>query len=116
MGYDEMEQAGDYLRRFLNDFDKLWYYYHWCPACDEPHRYVVGGNGQYWTFNHDYKKPTFSPSMLMSTNIPRTPEERVNRVNYTVCHYFIREGMIDYCGDSPHHLAGKTVPLPKWLK
>ena len=40
--------------------------------------------------------PTFSPSI----NI-------VGR-----CHYFIIAGMIEFCGDSRHHLAGQVVPLP----
>ena len=116
MGYDEMEQAGPYLRRFLNDFDKLWYYNHWCPACEEPHQYAVDSEGRHWTFNHNYLKPTFLPSMLRSNNTPRNEQERMRRVNYTTCHYFIRDGKIEYCTDSPHHLAGKTIPLPEWPK
>jgi hypothetical protein len=116
MGYDEMEQVGPYLRRFFNDHNKRWYYYHLCPACDEPHQYTLLQDNIGWTFNHDYQKPSFYPSMRRSSNIPRTPEERTNRVEYTTCHYFLIEGRIDYCTDSPHHLAGKSVPLPVWPK
>lgn len=112
MGFDEMEQAGPFLRRFLNDFDRLWYYYHWCPACKEPHQYIVGPG--HWRFNENFEKPSFFDSMRIFTNIPRTPEERINRVNYTLCHYFVRDGFIDYCTDSPHALAGKRVKLPEW--
>jgi hypothetical protein len=116
MLFEDMEQAGPYLRRFFNDHNRCWYYYHLCPACDDIHQFAVTGTTVGWVFNHDYQKPTFNPSMRKMTNIPRTPEERVHPVNYTSCHYFLREGNIEYCTDSPHHLAGKTVPLPEWPK
>ena len=38
----------------------------------------------------------------------------------TLCHYFIggpagdKPGMIEFCPDSPHKLAGQTVALPPW--
>lgn len=32
----------------------------------------------------------------------------------TLCHYFLQAGMLSYCGDSPHALAGKSVPLPEF--
>ena len=116
MNYDDMEQAGPYFRRFFNKPDQFWYYYHQCPACDETHQYVVGAPGQHWGFNNDFQKPSFTPSMLIATNAPRSPEEKLHRVTYTQCHYFVRNGMIEYCADSPHALAGKSVPLPEWLK
>lgn len=35
-------------------------------------------------------------------------------VKETLCHYFIRSGKIEFCGDSPHKLSGQTVDLPDW--
>jgi hypothetical protein len=29
----------------------------------------------------------------------------------TICHLFVKLGRIEFCGDSPHKLAGQTVPL-----
>lgn len=29
-----------------------------------------------------------------------------------ICHYFIRGGKIEFCGDSTHNLSGQTVDLP----
>jgi hypothetical protein len=29
-----------------------------------------------------------------------------------LCHYFIVDGRIRYCGDCQHELAGQTVDLP----
>lgn len=55
-----------------------------------------------WTFNGDYEKPTFYPSM---------------KINYGKCggnkdiitHCFVREGKILYLSDCTHKMAGKTV-------
>lgn len=34
-----------------------------------------------------------------------------NTVN-DCCHYFLHAGVLKFCGDSLHSLAGKDVPLP----
>lgn len=72
---------------------------HWCPGCKSRHIIETlepNGNGAVWSWDGNAEAPTFSPSI----NI-------VGR-----CHYFIRAGMIEFCGDSRHHLAGQVVPLP----
>ena len=73
---------------------------HWCPGCEMNHVIYTDArsqpNGHKWSFNGDVDRPTFSPSI----NI-------VGR-----CHYFVRAGRIEYCGDSAHRLAGQTVDLP----
>ena len=73
---------------------------HYCPGCERMHVIPTDAraqpNGHKWTFDGNMESPTFSPS--------------INIVGQ--CHYFIRAGMIEFCGDSKHALAGKTVPLP----
>lgn len=73
---------------------------HYCPGCEQLHRIPVNkpqsSNGCQWSWNGDVENPSFSPSI----NI-------VGR-----CHYFIRNGNIEFCADSKHALSGKTVPLP----
>ena len=69
-------------------------YMHWCSGCQMTHPLPDS-----WTFNGDLDKPTFSPSFKQT-------------VGDVTCHYFIREGRIEYCGDSWHELSGKTVELP----
>lgn len=32
----------------------------------------------------------------------------------SVCHYFLRNGQIQYLGDCTHAMRGQTVPLPAW--
>lgn len=72
---------------------------HWCDGCGCRH-YIdtkdPNGAGDVWQWNGDAEKPTFTPSI----NI-------VGR-----CHYFIRDGLVEFMMDSNHHLAGNTVPLP----
>ena len=73
---------------------------HWSPGCKWMHVIPIDpraqANGHKWSFDGNMESPTFSRS--------------INLVGQ--CHYFIRAGMIEYCGDSKHELAGKTVPLP----
>jgi hypothetical protein len=87
---------------------------HWCPGCGERHliNIVRDGCGPAWDWDGNAEFPTFSPSILIRTNAPRNQSEIANPVEYTQCHYFIRNGMIEFCGDSAHALAGQTVPLP----
>ena len=84
----------------LHDSDQgfgLWFY---CPGCKCSHRVPVNKDGtrvpnKRWNWNQDLVKPTLDPSI----NHPG------------ICHYFIRDGNIEFCADSKHELAGKTVAL-----
>lgn len=74
-------------------------YLHWCPGCESLHGINVEKPNDWnavWSFDGNLESPTFSPSINL-----------VGR-----CHYFIRAGRIEFCGDSTHKLAGQTVPLP----
>ncbi len=78
-------------------------YIHKCPACKTTHYIAVGkplNNGACWTFNGDLECPTFSPSIRI----------KYPNVDYC-CHYFVREGNIEFCGDCTHELAGQTISL-----
>lgn len=81
-------------------------YLYWCPGCKSAHHvWCNASSGPNWSFNGDEQKPTFNPSVRHF--VPAQdgePEE-------TTCHYFIRDGMIDYCTDSQHEFAGKTIPM-----
>lgn len=89
--------------------DVLWFD---CPGCamtDRPsyHRIPVSvGTRRFpgttdprktWQWNGSLTKPTCSPS-----------------IKHPDCHFFIKDGSIQFCGDSDHPLAGKTVPLPEF--
>lgn len=85
----------------------------WCPGCDEAH--VIGPS---WSFNGDYDRPTFSPSVKV-TGKRRITDEEYERImaGETVeipdmcCHSFVTDGQIQFLVDCTHALAGQTVPL-----
>nr|WP_279380949.1 DUF6527 family protein [Acetobacter sacchari] len=77
----------------------------WCPGCQMIHPINVTGcpqDGPKWSFDGNAQAPTFGPSVKV--DLGRNPG--------ATCHYFVRAGQIQFCGDSTHALAGKTVPLP----
>lgn len=92
----------------------------WCPGCKEMH--VVGPG---WKFNGNYDRPTFSPSVLVTsghylashkqgepcwcTYAAEHPDQITPKCFR--CHSFVIDGQIQFLGDCTHELAGKTVPL-----
>lgn len=75
----------------------------WCPACQGHHPFTIKHPvaSKAWSFDGNMTKPTFSPSLRVYGP----------KGNDTACHLFVRNGMIEYCGDCPHELAGKTIPM-----
>ena len=63
-----------------------------------------------WTFNGNLDKPTFAPSFKHSGH---HFEKRSDNSVAFVCHYVLTDGILNFCTDSTHGLAGKSVPLPK---
>lgn len=54
-----------------------------------------------WTFDGNTESPTFTPSFRIS--------DRAG----SVCHFVLTKGVLNFCSDSTHGMAGKSVPLPK---
>lgn len=97
----------------------------WCPGCNEPHGIRVEGAtgvGPIWGWNGSLDAPSITPSI----NVRQTlyGPERLTFGNYDgpmptekndgVCHSFVTDGRIQFCGDCTHKLAGQTVELPDW--
>ena len=79
-----------------------------CPACGFEHSFRVDleGHGKWpdaWTFNGDFEKPTFSPSMGFNLRNQQEPHPR--------CHSFLRDGVWQYLNDCTHEMAGQHVPM-----
>lgn len=89
-------------------------YSHWCPGCERMHSIATDNpGGPSWTFDGNLDAPTFSPSVRITYNGPDADEMRDDhRAPSACCHYFIRAGRIEFCGDSTHSLSGQIVPLP----
>lgn len=76
---------------------------HWCPACDRVHHLALGHRDtRTLDWDHNTIKPTFSRDI-------RHVDPELG-----VCHYFIREGKIEFLADSAHIMAGRTVDLPTY--
>lgn len=86
--------------------DRLGY---WCQGCESSHHVRVKKSPETphpcWTWDGDIDAPTFSPSVLCTYKAPG---------DKSVCHTFIKAGMVQFLGDCTHSFAGKTVPLPDW--
>ena len=80
-----------------------------CPACGFEHSFNVDleNHGKHsndvWSFDGDYEKPTFSPSM--GWNLQKTYE------HHPVCHSFVKNGVWEYLNDCTHGMAGRKVPM-----
>lgn len=96
----------------------------WCPGCNEMH--VITTNPG-WSFNGDYDKPTFNPSILVrgghyasnfkegdncwcTYNASVSEDERTTFKCHQ-CHSFVRNGNIEFLNDCSHKLAGQTISL-----
>ena len=79
-----------------------WQYHFGCPACNCEHTF-----DESWSFNHDYDKPTISPSFLQQGFLGFKDETPT----YGTCHSFIKDGMIQFLGDCTHDMKNKTVEL-----
>ena len=78
----------------------------YCPGCKVTHMISKGPKSYWkrnaWTFNGDYDKPTFNPSLLVTMDC---------KEYHARCHSFIRDGKIQFLSDCTHSLAGQTVEI-----
>ena len=83
-----------------------------CPACNAIHGVHIEKPPHpelhQWDWNGDKKFPTLNPSLNRES---RLASRNGNGKVLKRCHFFIRDGIIDYCSDSTHKLAGKKYRL-----
>ena len=78
-------------------------------------------NQPHWSFNGDFEKPVFGPSVLGEWNEwtgARVSTTKGDGPTKRCCHSFIgcngaQPGQIKFLADSTHALAGQTVDLPE---
>ena len=73
--------------------------FHWRPACQLLHA-LPSDTGK-WTFDGNLGAPSFSPSFKQFLDGDR------------ICPYVLDKGILHFCNDSSHALAGQHVPLPE---
>lgn len=102
-------------------------YMFYCPGCGYTHMVwteefyrtpITGGDmpppGPAWTFDGNVTAPTFAPSVRHFHGPYTDPDTNVTEPEETTCHYFIRGGKIEFCGDSKHDFAGMTIDMCKF--
>lgn len=87
---------------FLTGTDENERLHFWCPGCDN----VMTVCPKRWHWNGDTEKPTLSPSIKQTCG--PFPDGHTD-----VCHCFVREGVIEFCGDCTHKLLNTSMPLPE---
>ena len=76
-----------------------------CPGCGLGHHVQVAApDGPVWTWNGCRERPTFNPSVCVRSRFKNGRPEKV-------CHFYVRNGHIEFCTDSTHSAAGKTLPM-----
>lgn len=79
----------------------------WCPGCGWAHPLATKDPRLAWDFNGSQERPTFSPSFVFFGDMEHGGK-------MPRCHFFLRDGRLQFLGDSKHSLAGQTVALPPW--
>jgi hypothetical protein len=96
-----------------------------CPGCGEAHSLNVEGTEHpRWSFNGNFEKPTFSPSILYTSGhycSHAKPGDcwcdykekygKESPFKCVRCHSFVTDGKIQFLSDSTHELAGQTVEM-----
>lgn len=78
-----------------------------CKPCGHHNIPKVGKPGANWTFNGDFTNPSFTPSM----NETRTLTNDDDSKTVYRCHFVLTNGVMNYCSDCTHNLAGQSIPL-----
>ena len=77
-----------------------------CPGCGNSHGlYVTHPNdiGHQWQFDGNTESPTVTPSINSKWTYAGGKKH--------VCHFYVKQGQIQYLSDCTHELAGKTVAM-----
>jgi hypothetical protein len=105
-----------------------------CPGCGDVHSVRTAipplrpGVGGVWQWNGSIDKPTFSPSLLVTSGhycaghqgdncwCSYNREHPDNPAPFACyrCHSYVKDGAIEFLGDCSHTLAGQTVEIPEW--
>lgn len=81
--------------------------YFWCPACSDLHWVSVDRpDWTGWRWNGDEEDPTFNPSLRVWRYYEVAGKRLVD-----VCHFFVRDGVIEYLDDCTHRMKNQSVAM-----
>ena len=75
-----------------------------CPGCEKSHFFRVTPKAEdpVWNFDGNVEQPTFIPSLR---SMWRDSEGE------QCCHFFLKNGVFEFCSDSTHNKAGQHIPI-----
>jgi len=80
----------------------------WCPGCKRPHAIPFVNApvspphpSPLWAYDGNPVQPTITPSLRIMTE----------NEGQSQCHVMVTKGVLNYCADCKHSLAGKSVPM-----
>ena len=88
-----------------------------CPGCGKRHFYrIFDPHNEYptWKFNGDPEKPTFTPSYRHQWHDNEKGKDDPQKGDMC-CHFFLTDGIFDFCGDCTHDLSGQKSPMVQFL-
>lgn len=86
-------------------------YIEWrCPGCGRLHNIPVTG-AHAWGFNGDLAKPTLHPSVLEWVEPFSDPEDPKFHIPGYRCHFFLRDGVVEFLADCTHENRNRHMPL-----
>lgn len=108
-------QISQFLRRTTTGIS------HWCPACGEVHNFSLKPteNGSCWRWNGNIVAPSFMPSMSITRMKPMDGKPQNAWPLVSRCHYWLKNGKLEFLADCTHRMKGVTMslpPLPDWLR
>lgn len=80
-----------------------------CPVCGWHEFPKVGKPNASWSFNGNYERPTFTPSM--NEAVGPFPEDSKWPGQIKRCHFVLTDGRLNFQGDCTHELAGQQRDL-----
>jgi hypothetical protein len=82
-----------------------------CPGCEYGHWVRVNAaDSPNWTWNGDFVRPTFSPSVHVFPG--GSLQTKAEGARDGTCHSHVIDGNIQFLSDCWHDLKNQTVPLP----
>lgn len=109
----------------LSTYEGVKYVEFKCPGCRDTHSLPVqtsqtkdGRRRASWKFNGDVNKPTLMPSIHSKVGPIDDPAYRVGDTGWDEkgmkgCHFWLKEGRIEFLNDCTHDLKNQTVELPE---
>lgn len=96
--------------------------FYFCPGCQHSHSVTVDGAGdpgRNWSWDGNTEAPTLSPSIRTFTPA-RTYDDgdggTISKPERTLCHHFLKQGQLEFLGDSSGHDLRGFHALPDFPK